>query len=252
MGKPVIILVRPQLVENIGTAARAMMNCAMSELRLVAPRDPWPLPDVLRERMAAASSGAEAILRDARIYDSTAAAVADLNGVYATTGRPRDMIKEVLDPAAAMRETRTRLAQGESIGFLFGPERTGLINEDLQCAEKIITIPANPAFCSFNIAQSVLLIAHYWFTCENTAPERTMDYGKTMPATREELFNLFTRLEDELELCGFFNNPAMKPAMVQNMRNALLRGGLTEQEVRTFHGVLTALADGPKRKAKAG
>ncbi len=244
---PIIILVRPQMVENIGTTARAMMNCSLHELRLVDPRDSWPLTNTLQERIDATSAGATGIFKDTKIYQTTPDAVGDLNSVYALTARTRDMAKEMLTPRAAIAEIHSKINAGEKIGLMFGPERTGLINEDLSCAEKLIGIPANPEFSSFNLAQSVLIMAYEWFTRANDVPTETMNYGKTRPATKAEVFHLFDHLERELEAGGFFTSLEMKPAMTQNLRNAILRAELTEQEVRTWHGMITALAEGPKK-----
>lgn len=240
--QPVILLVRPQLVENIGTTARAMLNCGLEQLRLVAPRDPWPLDNTHQARMLAAASGADAVLEQASVFPSLAEAIGDLHTLYAATARPRDMLKPVLTPRLAMVEVRQRLAAGEKIGFLFGPERTGLTNDDLSVVEKIITIPANPAFSSFNLAQAVLVLAYEWCSQQQEAHPETLAYGKTRPATKAELQHFFDHLERELEAHGFFTTPELKPSMVQNLRNALLRGQWSEQEVRTWHGVVTALA----------
>jgi tRNA/rRNA methyltransferase len=247
---PTIILVRPQMVENIGATARAMMNCALHDLRIVDPRDPWPLTATLQERVDATSAGAESILKDTQLYSTTRDAVGDLNCVYALTARTRDMAKEMLNPRAAITEIHARIANGEKIGLMFGPERTGLINDDLVCAEKLIGIPANPQFSSFNLAQSVLIMGYEWFTSDHTPATETMNYGKTRPATKAEVFHLFDHLERELEIGGFFTSLEMKPAMTQNLRNAILRAELTEQEVRTWHGMITALAEGPKKPRK--
>lgn len=248
---PAVILVRPQLVENIGTTARAMLNCNLTELRIVNPRDPWPLASPQKERCEAAASGATSVLENATIYATTEAAVADLTGIYATSARPRDMVKPVMTPRAAVTETATRLRAGEKIGLLFGPERTGLTNDDLLVCEKLVNIPANPEFSSFNLAQAVLILAYEWLTHENTAPAENTDYGKSRPATRDELFHFFDHLERELDLGGFFTTEAMKPTMVQNLRNAILRANLSEQEVRTWHGMIAALVK-PADKKKAG
>lgn len=262
MSEPIILLVRPQLVENIGTTARAMMNCGLMQLRLVAPRDPWPLSATLQERMEAASSGADQVLAHAKLYETLPEAIADCTRVYASTARPRDMIKEVLTPRAAMQELHGFSQAGEKIGLLFGPERTGLSNEEITLASKIITIPANAEFSSFNLAQSVLVLAYEWMLLargamltDGTLPsiephheqlhfngqDRQLDYGKTRPANQEELHYFFHHLESELETHGFFTSLDMKPTMVQNLRNALVRANFTEQEVRTWHGVIAAL-----------
>lgn len=238
------------MVENIGATARAMMNCSLHDLRLVEPRDPWPLTNTLQERVDATSAGATSILKETTVYPTTQAGVGDLNSVYALTARTRDMAKEMLTPRAAIAEIHAKINAGEKIGLMFGPERTGLINEDLVCAEKLIGIPANPEFSSFNLAQSVLIMAYEWFTRAHDAPKGTMNYGKTRPATKAEVFHLFEHLERELEEGGFFTSLEMKPAMTQNLRNAILRAELTEQEVRTWHGMITALAEGPKKPRK--
>lgn len=248
MVAPVIILVRPQLVENIGAAARALLNCNLPELRLVDPRDSWPLVSPQKERISAAASGADSILENTKVFATLAEAVADLNTVYASTARPRDMIKEVLSPRAAIGEVSSRLNNNEKVGLLFGPERTGLTNEDLQFAEKIITVPTNPDFSSLNLAQSVMILAYEWLAQSANAPQSQMHYGKTRPANKDELLHLFAHLEDELDNTGFFTSAEMRPSMVQNVRNAILRAELTEQEVRTWHGMITALAHGPFKK----
>ncbi len=247
---PIIILVRPQMVENIGATARAMMNCGLHDLRIVEPRDPWPLSATLQERMEAASAGACDIFKSTQRYATPRQAVADMNTVYAMTARTRDMVKETLSPRAAIIEIHTRLRAGERIGLMFGPERTGLINDDLVCAEKLVSIPANPEFSSFNLAQSVLIMGYEWFTREYSVHAQTINTGKTRPATKGEVFHLFDHLERELEEGGFFTSVEMKPAMIQNLRNAILRAELTEQEVRTWHGMITALAQGPKKPRK--
>lgn len=240
------------MVENIGTTARAMMNCALPNLRLVDPRDPWPLSNTLQERIDATSAGATDILKQTKIYPTTQEGVGDLNSVYALTARTRDMAKEMLTPRAAIAEIHDKIQAGEKVGLMFGPERTGLINEDLVCAEKLIGIPANPEFSSFNLAQSVLIMGYEWFTHAQSRlgeaqSSRALNYGKTRPATKAEVFHLFDHLERELEEGGFFTSLEMKPAMTQNLRNAILRAELTEQEVRTWHGMITALAEGPKK-----
>lgn len=247
---PIIILVRPQMVENIGATARAMMNCGLSDLRIVDPRDAWPLSETLKERRDSSSAGAHDIFNTTKLYATTREAVADLNMVYALSARSRDMVKETLTPRAATTEFHNRLQSGQKIGLLFGPERTGLINDDLVCAEKLVSIPANPDFSSFNLAQSVLIMGYEWFTHTNNAPAKSVNYGKTRPATKDEVFHLFDHLERELEDGGFFTSLEMKPAMTQNLRNAILRAELTEQEVRTWHGMITALAIGPKKPRK--
>ena len=233
---PVVILVDPQLGENIGAAARAMLNCGLTELRLVRPRDGWPNP-----KAEAAASGADSVLRAVRLFDQTIEAIADLNYVVATTARRRDMVKPVFTPNAAASELRARAAAGQRCGILFGPERTGLFNDDVPLADSILTVPLNPAFSSLNVAQAVLLVAHGWYSAGDQTPERELWTGGSRPATKAELDNLFRHLESELDTGGFFTSEEQAPSMTRNLRNMLQRAGMTEQEVRTFHGVITAL-----------
>lgn len=241
---PAIILVEPQLSENIGTASRAMMNCALTDLRLVKPK-----PDWLSERALAASSGADSILHSARTFDSTAAAIADLHHVYATTGRDRTMVKPIVTPRKAAADMRSLAGQGRQTGILFGRERTGLENDDVSLAETIITVPLNPAHFSLNLAQAVLLIGYEWFQAADETAEAQLPMGNTRPARREELNNFFERLEHELELCGFLRNAEMKPHMMRNIRAMFLRTNPTEQEVRTLHGIVTELVTARRHRA---
>jgi tRNA/rRNA methyltransferase len=234
---PVIILVRPQLGENIGMAARAMLNCGLSTLRLVKPRDGWPNPKALR-----AASGADVVLEKAKVFDSVAAAVGDLEHVVATSARNRELSQRIVTARRAAAEMRALIGRGEKIGILFGPERTGLVNEDMVHADTVLSIPLNPQFSSLNVAQAVLLVAYEWAAAgEATAAERMSDHS-TRPATKDELVNLFSHLERALDESGFLRNKAMRPAMVNNLRALLQRSAMTEQEVRSFHGVIKYLA----------
>ena len=244
---PIIILVEPQLVENIGMTARAMMNCALGELRLVSPRDPWPLHDPLQERMAAASSGADEILHNAKIFATLEEAIADLNFVYATTSRTHDMVNRIMTPRAAIPDMVQRCAAHQKIGILFGRERTGLINDQIVLANAKITIPLNPAFASLNLAQAVLLIGHEWYQANDSTPDEQLHIGKSRPATREEYLNFYARLEQELDSAGFFVATDMRPTMTRSLQNMLQRAEMTEQEIRTWHGVISALIGVPKR-----
>ncbi len=244
---PVIVLVRPQLVENIGTTARAMANCALDDLRLVAPRDPWPLGSVHQTRMAAAASGADDVLKGARVFDSVAEAVADLQYVYATTARPHDLAHVLHTPRSAAADMRTRTLHAERVGVLFGPERTGLVNEDLVRANAVITAPLNPAFMSLNLAQAVLMVAYEWRMAGDTTPAVQIQTGASVPAAHGEVENFFRRLESELDAAGFFVAPSMRPTMTKNLRAFIGRAVPTDQEIRTWHGVLSALVTGPRR-----
>ncbi len=245
---PVIILVEPQLVENIGMTARAMMNTGLSELRLVTPRDPWPLGETHRARMAAASSGADEILEGARLFQDLESALADLTYVYATTSRPHDMVNRILTPRAAIPDMLARSAAGQKTGVLFGRERTGLLSDYVALAHARITIPMNPAFASLNLAQAVLLIGYEWYQAQDQTPDSVIHWGDSAPATHAEYLNFFRRLESALDSHGFFPTEAMRPSMRRSLQNMLQRAAMSEQEIRTWHGVLTALAGGEKSR----
>lgn len=243
LGGPAVILVQPQLGENIGACARAMLNCGLTDLRLVKPRDGWP-----NAKASAAASGADLVIDNAKIFETTAEAVADLESVFATTVRTRDMIQRFVTPRVAAGEMRERFAAGQKVGVMFGPERTGLVNDDLTFAQTLVTVPLNPAFSSLNLAQAVLLIGYEWFQAGDRTPDRFLHTGQTRPATMAERVNFFERLEAALDRTGFFTSEEKRPSMVRTLRNAFERMEMTEQEVRTFHGVVAALVQGDKRK----
>jgi tRNA/rRNA methyltransferase len=232
------VLVRPQLAENIGAAARAMLNFGLTELRLVEPRQGWPQAAAIR-----ASAGADAVLHRASVHGSTADAVSDLSLVYAATARLRDMVKPVSTPRAAAGELRRAPADGGRAGVLFGPERTGLDNDDVVLSTRILHVPANPGFSSLNLAQAVLVVAWEWWAAGGEAEVRPhRDPRPTeRAASHRELADFLARLEAELERKGFFEVPEKRPSMERNIRNVFTRIDLTEQEVRTLHGVVTAL-----------
>jgi tRNA/rRNA methyltransferase len=242
-GGPAIILVEPQLGENIGTAARAMMNCGLDDLRLVRPRDGWPSGKAI-----AAASGADAVLAKARLYPTVRSAISELVHVYAATARDRGIVRREVTPRHAAQEMRARLAAGEACGVLFGPERTGLLNDDVALADTVLTVPLNPGFASLNLAQAVLIAGYEWFTSGAAAPPDTLRRGGSRPATKEELLNFFDHLEEELERNGFLRNRESRPSMVRNLRSLFQRAQCTEQELRTLHGVVTAFA-GPRERA---
>ena len=234
---PAVILVAPQLGENIGMAARAMLNCGLADLRLVRPRDGWPNP-----KAVAAASGADAVLAKARIFDTTEAAIADLQRVYASTARPRGMTITVVSPEEAAREMRQGIAGGLKIGVLFGSESAGLDNDDIVLADTIVTVPLNPGFSSLNLAQAVFAIGYAWYRQPDLMADRTLTIPKrTQPASKAYLLALFEHLERELDESAFFLLPEKRPTMVRNLRNFLQRGLPTEQEVRTLRGVITSL-----------
>lgn len=237
---PAIILVRPQLGENIGMAARAMLNCGLSEMRLVAPRDGWP-----NERAQRAASGADLVLDEAQVFDSVADAVADLQHVVASTARTRELVQRIVTARHAASEIRSWITAGERVGVLFGPERTGLENDDMVHADTALSIPLNPQFSSLNVAQAVLLVSYEWIASADETSAERMSAHATRPADKDELQNLFAHLERALDQSGFLRHQAMRPAMVNNLRALLQRAAMTEQEVRTFHGVIKFLS---KRK----
>lgn len=232
-------MVRPQLGENIGMAARAMLNCGLSTLRLVSPRDGWP-----NDKAQRAASGADVVLENAEVFDSVADAVADLERVVATTARNRELTQRILTPRHAAAEVRGWIGQGERVGILFGPERTGLENDDMVHADTALSIPLNPQFSSLNVAQAVLLVSYEWAAAGDATPAARMADHATRPATKEELQNLFEHLERALDQSGFLRNKDMRPSMVLNLRALLQRAGMTEQEARTFHGVIKFLSKG--------
>jgi len=235
---PAVILVEPQLGENIGMVARAMLNCGLTELRLVRPRETWP-----NEKAVAAASGADIVLEGARVYPSTADALSDLRLVYATTARSRDMTKRVLNPRTAAAEIREHQNHNIKAGLVFGKEARGLHNDDVARSDAIIIVPLNPGFSSLNLAMAVLLIGYEWhLTGAVTGSQGLRMPSETRPATKAELLGLFEHLERALDDCGFLRVKEKRPVMVRNLRNMLGRAELTEQEVRTLRGVITCLS----------
>jgi tRNA/rRNA methyltransferase len=230
---PVVILVEPQLAENIGMTARAMANFGLSELRLVNPKNGWPKKGV-RE----AASGATHVLDGATIFGSVAEAIADCRYVLATTARERGQMKRVYAPEEAMGEIVAR--DGQRTAVMFGRERVGLTNEEISLADAIITFPVSPDFPSLNLAQAVLLVGYTWRQASGRAQLPFSGERLSPPATREALFALFGSLEGALDEAGFYP-PEKKEIIARNMRDMLHRMSLTEQDVRTFRGALRAL-----------
>lgn len=235
-GGPVVILVHPQMGENIGATARAMMNCGISALRLVRPRDGWP-----SAQADAMSAGALALMPPVQVFSTLAEAIADLHHVYATTARPRDMVKNVMTARGAGVDMRNRESHGERIGLLFGAERSGLTNDDVALAGTVITIPLNPGFSSLNLGQAVLLVAYEWMIAGDDTPAHQFINNDSFPATLESMTTLYNRLTAELEESGFFRAPDMKPTVIRNLHALLTRAEMTDQEVKTFHGIISAL-----------
>lgn len=233
---PAIILCEPQLGENIGTAARAMANFGLWDLRLVNPRDGWP-----NERAVAAASRADHVIARARVFDSLAAAIADLSLVYATTARRRDLQKPVQGPEEAAREMVAQVAAGGGAGLLFGRERWGLYNEEVALADAIVTLPVEAAFASLNIAQAVLIIAYEWRRQSDLGMALPFAADLAEPASKQELIGLFEHLEEALDRAGFFTAPDKRPTVVNNLRVMLSRARFSAQEVRTLRGVISSI-----------
>ena len=228
---PAIVLVRPQLAENIGKAARAMLNFGLTDLRLVSPRDGWPNPDA-----GPAASGADSVIRDAKLYDSVADAVADCAHVYATTVRKRGVTKPVVDPQEAAALVR---AAPERSAILFGPERAGLETDDVALARTILTVPINPEFGSLNLAQAVILVAYEWSKGTSLSqPPRT---EIEPPAPQAELEGLVLQIDAALDHAGFYFPPAKVPTTKRMVRSLLTKPGWSTYEVRTLRGMIGAL-----------
>jgi tRNA/rRNA methyltransferase len=241
--QPAIILVEPQLGENIGTAARAMANFGLSDLRIVNPREGWPNP-----KAVAAASGAP-VVDAVRAFDTLREAIADLNYLFAATARSREVAKPVVGPRAAVEAARARMAAGQGVGILFGRERNGLTNEEVSLADAILTLPIDPGFSSLNVAQAVLIVAYEWRIAglREEVAALPFDGGIDPPAPKEELTRMFEHFEGALDRAGFFRPPEKRGHMVLALRSMLHRAGLTEQEVRTLRGVIAALDRRPTR-----
>jgi tRNA/rRNA methyltransferase len=239
--QPAIILVAPQMGENIGAAARAMWNFGLERMRIVNPRDGWPNP-----KAVAMASGAARVLDQVQVFDETADAVGDLNYVFATTARPRDLTKPVVTPERAMEQARALINEGQKVGVLFGPERAGLQNDDIVRANAIISVPVNPAFASLNLAQCVLLLASEWRRQGADVPPEVLELGKTRFANAIEVEKLYERFAARLDEAGFFWPDAKAESMRHSLRNMFSRMPLTEPDIRMMHGVIRALTE--KRK----
>jgi tRNA/rRNA methyltransferase len=233
---PAVILCEPQLGENIGTAARAMANFGLWDLRLVNPRDGWP-----NEKAVNAASRADHVIERVQVFETLDAAIADLSLVYATTARRRDMQKEVLGPDVAGQRIVSHISGGGKAGILFGRERWGLYNEEVAVSDAIVTLPVEAAFASLNIAQAVLILAYEWRRQTESGAELPFDDQRHEPAPRDELLGLFGHLEGVLDQTGFFTTPDKRPTMVNNLRTALTRASFSSQEIRTLRGVISSI-----------
>ena len=235
---PAIVLVEPQLGENIGATARAMLNFGMSELIIVNPRDGWP-----NEKAIAMASGAAFILEEARLAETTAAALNEFNHVLAMTARPRESLLPVFAPREAAQGMKTRIDRGERCAILLGPERAGLTNDDVGRSHGVISIPVNPAFASLNVAQAAVIIAYEWAIANDSMPPPA-DLDSAPPATREQFEGFITQLFAALSDASYFYPEERKPVLERKIKTAFSRAGLTEGEVKTLRGVIKALVKG--------
>jgi tRNA/rRNA methyltransferase len=247
---PSVILMEPQLADNVGMVARAMANFGLDDLRLIAPRDGWP-----NEKARIAASGANYVIDDAKAYPTLETAVGDLNWLVATTARQRDLRKPVMTPLEAVGEMRRRIARGERCGVLFGRERSGLETTEIANADALVMIPVNSRFASLNLAQAVLIVGYEWMRGSDaqslgrvTTYEKPLEEGLYMgadrPATKAELIGFFEHIEGELERLGFFNPSHRRDTVVRNLRTMFSRMGATDQEVRTLRGIVATLVKG--------
>lgn len=231
--RPKFVLVRPQMGENIGASARAMLNFGIDHMRLVAPRDGWPNPDAV-----AMAAGAGRVLDGASVYDTTAEAVADCNFVFATTARHRDMTNPVMTPERAMQHARALLDSGQKVAVLFGPERSGLENQDIAVANALISVPVNPEFPSLNLAQCVLLTGYEWQRQTIDVAPEVMEMAKTEFASNLEVEKLAEHFERRMDDAGFFFPAAKAEGMKVNLRNMWSRMPMTKADVMMLHGML--------------
>ncbi|MCC6863783.1 MAG: RNA methyltransferase [Rhodobacteraceae bacterium] len=234
---PSFILVRPQMGENIGAAARAMLNFGLEHMRIVEPRDGWS-----NSKVVAMASGAGRLLDNARLFCDVQTAIADCDFVFATTARGRELVKLVVTPERAMEMARALAAERKRVGVLFGPERAGLENEDLALANAIITVPSNPDFPSLNLAQCALIMGYEWKRQTALTTPEIMGLARTKFASRVDVEKLGDHFEERLEAAGFFFPPDKAKVMKLNLRNMWARLGLTQAEVQTFHGMLRQIA----------
>jgi tRNA/rRNA methyltransferase len=236
--KPVIVLVRPQLGQNIGKAARAMLNFGLSEMRLVAPRDGWPNPDA-----GPAASGADVVLERAQVFATVKDAIADCSSVFASTVRRRDLVMPVITP----EEMADRIsASPERSAILFGPERSGLETEEVALADAIVTVPINPEFGSLNLAQAVILLAYEWSKRGELAQPTMKD--AEAPASRGELEGLIGQLDEELMSKGYFHPPSRTQATKNTLRTIFTKTGWSSREVKAVRGVIRALVSPPRKR----
>jgi tRNA/rRNA methyltransferase len=244
---PAVVLVEPQLGENIGAAARAMANFGLSRLRLVTPREGWPNP-----RAKVMAAGADRVLEGAQLFSSLADAIADCSFVLATTARAHDQAKPVMSPEAAIHELMPRVNGGEATAIVFGRERIGLMNDEVAMADGIVTLPINPAFASLNLAQAVAVVSYEWLkvTSGNKLPHATPQRSPNAP--KQQMAAFLDNIERELDRVEFFRPPEKRETMLVNLRNIFVRMQASQQDIQTLSGVVMALVDGRKGPARGG
>lgn len=247
MPSPIVVLVEPQLGQNIGMAARAMGNFGLSELRIVNPRDGWPNIHARR-----AASGADAIVDGVKLFDTAADAIADCSLVFATTARAHDQAKPVLAPEAAVREMAGEIAGTGRTAILFGRERWGLTNEEVALADRIVTFPVDPEFASLNLAQAVLLMGYEWFKCAKSGQLPFAATTRSERASHEQVRAFFETLVSELDRVEFLRPPEKRDTMIVNLRNIFVRMEPSKQDIQTLHGAIKAIAEGRKGPARGG
>ena len=244
---PVVVLVEPQLGENIGAAARAMANFGLSRMRLVRPRQGWP-----NGKARIMAVGADRILDGAVLYDTLEEAIGDCSFVFAATARAHDQAKAVVGPEEAAAQAAPRVASGETVAFVFGRERNGLENDEVALADRIVTLPVNPAFASLNLAQAIVIVAYEWFKLASGGALPFTTPNKSAPAPKQQLLAFFASLERELEKVEFFRPPDKRETMQINLRNIITRMQPSHQDIQTLHGVIMAIAEGRKGPARGG
>lgn len=242
MPNPRVILIDPQMGENIGMVARAMLNCGLRDLWLVNPRDGWPSDKAEAAAVGALSMGDNGV--QVRVVPTIDMAVADCQYVYATAATSRDLVKRTMNSHDAGIDMHNRCARGEQIGIVFGPERTGLTNAHMAPAQAHIKIPTNPDFSSLNLSQAVLLVGFAWWQQHNGNPAPALTHGDSPLATYGEIQNFTARLAAAMDSCGFFRSPDMRPTLIHNLEALMARTEMTTQEVRTAHGILSCLIRG--------
>ena len=233
---PVFVMVRTQLASNIGASARAMMNFGIQELRLVSPREDW-----LSSEARSMAAGADKILEEAKVFNDLSSAVSDLQYVYATSTRRRDMVYEISNAEEGAMKLTKQILSGIKCGVLFGPERTGLLNDELMFADSVIEVPLNPEHSSLNVSQAVLLIGYEYFKHNNQNRSKEINILNSRVAEKKDLIIFFNHLESELDKAGYFSIPEKRPKMLRNLKNIFIRSHLSQQEINTLHGVINDL-----------